>query len=209
MAKDKSKAGVPNKHLHARISYLQQAATYLNAGQDSPKKSGQNENPDVPAAHIRGKGTSNETPSTKSLEPASPQRDGIRVPEHATKPDGTEELTFESPTFGGLPLLLSSHMAQVARKSQIRLHSSIKHATCKRCTTPLVEGRTCTKSIENQSRGGRKPHADVLVVTCLVCGASKRWPVGAKRQQRKTARQQEVKEGEGASAERDDIEQSR
>ena len=201
MAKDKTRVGVPNKHLHARISYLHQAATYLSAGQDSPKQCEQHENHNASNAHLGGTETPNDTLSTKPPVAASSKRDGNNARQHATEPDCAEEHTFESPTFGGLPLLLSSHMAQVARKSQIRLHSSIKHAICKRCTTPLVEGQTCTRSVENRSRGGRKPHADMLVVTCLACGALKRWPVGAERQQRKTARRQEGKKGEGASAE--------
>ena len=52
----------------------------------------------------------------------------------------------------------------------------------------LVSGATCRKFVENLSNGGRKPHADVLVIECGSCGAQKRWPIGARRQRKKGER---------------------
>jgi len=34
---------------------------------------------------------------------------------------------------------------------------------------------------ENRSKKGRKPWAEVLVVRCISCGATKRFPVGSRR----------------------------
>lgn len=64
---------------------------------------------------------------------------------------------------------------------------------------PLIEGHTSKKTVENLSKGGRKPLADILVLECKACGATKRWPVGAKRQDRKTKRKQGIQERDGAS----------
>jgi ribonuclease P protein subunit RPR2 len=59
---------------------------------------------------------------------------------------------------------------------------------CKSCNTVLIPGRTVSQTIENPSKGGRKPWADVLVVTCLICGGKKRFPVGATKQLKKHKR---------------------
>jgi ribonuclease P protein subunit RPR2 len=42
--------------------------------------------------------------------------------------------------------------------------------------------------VENQSKGGRKPWADILVMRCLTCGHAKRYPVSVPKQRRKSAR---------------------
>lgn len=67
----------------------------------------------------------------------------------------------------------------------------------------LVPGQTSTAGVENQSKGARKPWADVYVVRCLVCGGVKRFPVGVERQGRKGSRGKgEVeREGEGERVE--------
>jgi ribonuclease P protein subunit RPR2 len=59
---------------------------------------------------------------------------------------------------------------------------------CKSCNTVLVPGHTVVQTIENPSKGGKKPWADVLVVACLVCGGKKRFPVGAAKQLKKVKR---------------------
>lgn len=60
----------------------------------------------------------------------------------------------------------------------MRLDPSIKRTICKRCDSLLVPGVSSTNRIENPSKGGKKPWADVLVVECNACGAVKRFPVG-------------------------------
>ncbi|KAK4548335.1 hypothetical protein LTR36_010205 [Oleoguttula mirabilis] len=197
MVKDKTKkGGVPNKHLHARISYLQQAATYLTLqGQGRPFKPLECENrialpitegriftgtSSIPDGGQAGESTRRKTCAT--IE----SKGGNFTEAFMSRQDVATDRLHS----GGLPLHLSMHLRQVALKSQIRLHADIKHTLCNTCSTVLLDGQTCMKYSENLSRGGKKPHADVLVLECGVCGAKKRFPVGAKRQKRKVERQQ-------------------
>ena len=179
MAKTKNKGGIPNKHLHARIAYLQQAVTYLSTKDQNS--------------------TSFDTSSTSKIEDGgggskpTPEDESSQRLKHARAGDldddnqkAAEPLT--KPQSGGLPLYLTGHLTQVARKSQIRLQTSVKHSICKRCGTVLVERSTSSKFVENLSKGGKKTHADVLVVECGTCGTQKRWPVGAQRQGKKSKR---------------------
>ncbi|KKY13825.1 putative rnase p rpr2 rpp21 subunit [Diplodia seriata] len=148
---------VPNKHLHARISYLYQAATYL---------------------------------ANQSCQPAE-QRNGKKIDVDATAegdPVMQPVLPGQNAFPPGLPFYYASHLQSVSMKSQIRLSQDVKHSICKRCSAILVSGSTSSNKIENLSRGGKKPWADVLVIECNVCNAQKRFPVGAKRQPRKSER---------------------
>jgi ribonuclease P protein subunit RPR2 len=52
----------------------------------------------------------------------------------------------------------------------------------------LIYGSTCTNEVENKSKDGKKPWADVLVRRCATCGLEKRFPVAAKRQKRRSQR---------------------
>lgn len=88
---------------------------------------------------------------------------------------------------------LNSHLRAISLRSQIRLTSAFKNTICKRCDTLLIPESTSTSRLENKSRGGKKPWADVLVVTCKACGHVKRYPVGAKRQRSRTERANETK----------------
>lgn len=147
MAKDKlpKPKGVPNKHLHARTSFLYQAASYLTL-QSSVN---------VKEAESRG---------------AAPS-DAGRVQQPSR-----------------LALQLGSDLHTVSRKAQLRLSIDLKRSMCKSCNTILVPGQTAVQSIENESKGGSKPWADVLVVSCKVCGNKRRIPVGARRQKKKRDR---------------------
>ena len=183
MAKTKAKSntGLRNRHLHARISYLHQAAKYL-ASQNSHHGT---KRPNQSKSELTGTASDSLLPGD-----GGPQRDRPK------KPRVSRDLPSKAPRYGDFTLpespsahLLNSHLVQVARKSQIRLHSSLKHSFCKRCNGPLIEGTTCHKFMENLSKGGKKPQADVLVLICQVCNASKRWPVGAKRQCKKGQRE--------------------
>ncbi|EGR51882.1 uncharacterized protein TRIREDRAFT_55349 [Trichoderma reesei QM6a] len=85
-----------------------------------------------------------------------------------------------------------SDMRSVSLKAQIRQSPSIKQTICKYCDAVLIEGKTCHSSVENPSKGGRKPWADVLVIRCDTCGNVKRYPVSAPRQKRKPFRTAET-----------------
>lgn len=87
----------------------------------------------------------------------------------------------------------NSHIRAVSLRSQIRLTPAFKNTICKHCDTLLIPESTSTSRLENKSRGGKKPWADVLVVACKACGHVKRYPVGAKRQRSRTERANETK----------------
>jgi ribonuclease P protein subunit RPR2 len=188
MAKEKAKKGVPNKHLHARIAYLHQAATYLttqplihpqNCAQQASTNEPEKRMIELPPGTLA-------TGATNSLANSKPS------------PGHSSTATFNPPA-SGLPLQLNAHLRSVAQKGQIRLSSDLKIAICKICSSPLIEGETCLKSIENLSKGGRKPWANVLVVKCCACGACKRFPIGAKKQKRKTVREADKQAEIGAN----------
>lgn len=188
MAKDKSKApkGVPNKHLHARVAFLHQAASYLAA--QNTLAAGNQDNTLAASNQDRLHLRQADHCDTRHPAHAPETADGIQDRSGGTteeSPVHEISMTCEAGPFpGGLPLHLSSQFRQVASKSQIRLHPSIKRSSCKKCDSILIEGQNCRKYIENLSKDCKKPHADVLVVQCLPCGATKRYPVGAKRQNR-------------------------
>ncbi|KXJ94071.1 RNAse P Rpr2/Rpp21/SNM1 subunit domain-domain-containing protein [Microdochium bolleyi] len=79
-------------------------------------------------------------------------------------------------------------MRSTSKKAQISMSPALKHTICKYCDTLLVEGQNSTAAIENLSRGGRKPWADMLVVTCHTCGGFKRFPVHVTRQKGRPSR---------------------
>lgn len=82
----------------------------------------------------------------------------------------------------GLSRRMISHMNGVSRRAQIRASIPVKRRVCKRCQGLLLPGLTSTVYMENQSRGGKKPWADMFVVDCSACGFRTRYPVGQERQ---------------------------
>lgn len=178
MAKDKEKIkgvkGVPNKHLHARVSFLQQASVYLASKQLNYRPTLAQDvrcSPQSETLDVREGDTNSAVDVLRTTGPNS----------HATSPGLVDRAPGDSSH-------LVSQMKQVAQKSQIRLHPAVKRATCKTCNAVLIAGESCNKFVENLSRHGRKPQADVLVLQCCACGTRKHYPIGAKRQQRKSKR---------------------
>ncbi|ROT37529.1 Rpr2-domain-containing protein [Sodiomyces alkalinus F11] len=84
--------------------------------------------------------------------------------------------------------LLVEDLRAVSRKVLIRPTPAMKRTMCKICDTVLVEGRTCFTTVENHSKGGRKPWADVMAMRCTVCGHIKRFPANCPRQKRRPFR---------------------
>ncbi|KAH6888098.1 RNAse P Rpr2/Rpp21/SNM1 subunit domain-containing protein [Thelonectria olida] len=97
----------------------------------------------------------------------------------------------QNETMQNMSRQMLSSMRAVTLKGQIRQSPALKRTICKFCDTLMVEGQTCTSIVENASKGGRKPWADVLKIKCNSCGNSKRYPVGTQRQKRRSLRQQE------------------
>ncbi|KAK8040530.1 Rpr2-domain-containing protein [Apiospora marii] len=79
-------------------------------------------------------------------------------------------------------------MRTTSEKAVIRLSPALKHTVCKYCDSLLIEGETCVSVVENASKGGKKPWADVLVIRCKACKGVKRFPVGASRQKKQKLR---------------------
>ena len=154
----KSKAGkdgdkTPHRHLHCRISFLHQAATYLG------------------------------TPQQRDIEDASTRfKDGPKV----LVPEST------SGDHHGQRRHLLNQIRGVSRKSQIRLTKDMKHSLCKRCDSLLVAGVSSSEGTINESRGERKPAADIFEVKCNTCGTTKRFPVGQQRQRKEKAERENL-----------------
>ena len=83
---------------------------------------------------------------------------------------------------------LVTEVRSVSRKGLIRPSPRMKQTMCKRCDTLLVEGDTCKTLVENPSKDGKKPWADMMVIECNICGHVKRYPLGQARQKRRTQR---------------------
>lgn len=183
MAKDKTKGArsVPNKHLHARVSFLHQAATLLAVQGANPLSKSSTEPPII--AHSE---PILQRPASESASLKETQSEVQEI--HKQDKTISSEETGDDPLLCPLSFHLSSHLRQVARRSQIRLHPSLKRTSCKTCNAVLIEGQTCRKHMENASKCGKKRHADILVLECRNCGSKKRFPVGVERQERKSLR---------------------
>lgn len=177
---------VPQKHLHSRISFLYQAATYLASTQSavvtstpsdgvSLKPVGVSNGSDLRSKEVKSSTSEQATTSMASV----PVRD--RGVSHSDWPASSMRESAPSRQ-------LLSHLHAVSRKAQISLSPNIKHSVCKRCHTLLITGSNCHERLENLSRGSRKPWADVMVRKCLTCGTEKRTPTGIMRQAGKAKR---------------------
>jgi ribonuclease P protein subunit RPR2 len=175
MAKSKAKTGfkkVPNRHIYTRISYLHQAAQYLSNQQHGP--------------------------GTETPKPVPKESDGLQVKgktlERTNGGAKADDVAISGPGAHhavanlGLSRELGSHILAVSRKGVVKLSTELKKSICRRCNSILVPGQTVESQVENMSRGGSKPWADVLVTTCVACGLQKRYPVGSSRQPKRKQR---------------------
>ena len=192
MAKAKDKGSktnrVPQRHIHSRVSFLYQAATLLAGTQMRDQTTPLSSLGD----HQMHQAT--EDPGAKQIHTAIPldsseEADGARCMREAGESSKRDTSPGLSMAHAPMARHLLSHLRGVSLKSQIRLSPAIKHSVCKRCDTLFMPGSTSTSTIENLSKGGKKPWADVLVIRCDVCHAVKRFPVGARRQQKREQRQ--------------------
>lgn len=160
MAKPKAQPSVVNRHIYTRASYLYQAANYL--AQAKVVSQPQEE---------QQKGTSEHVAITDSATAVVKDASGARAARNLSR-------------------RMVSDIRSMSLKAQVRHSPAMKSTMCKSCNSLLVEGQTSRTGVENASRGGAKPWADVLTVQCLVCQHVKRYPVGAKRQKRRHQRAQ-------------------
>lgn len=152
-----------NKHLHARVAYLDKIAKYMVSQHIPLDASRQNEDAASTAKSAGDVETdSNVGKQISQLELQTPDR--------------------------GLAYLYGTHLRAVSLKSQVPLSQEVKRAYCKVCNAPLIPGRTSEMHLENRSKHGKKPWADVQVISCLKCHSDKRYPIGARRQPKKSLR---------------------
>ncbi|TVY83147.1 Ribonuclease P protein subunit rpr2 [Lachnellula suecica] len=167
MAKVKAAKGTgnfPNKILHSRASYLYQAASYLAAAQQPHSRPEPQIEKDVGNAA-----------GPKQADATGVPSDGLTAISEAAYRPASRRLVAD--------------LRAVTLKGQMRISPAMKHTLCKKCDTLLVDGSTCTNQVENKSKGGKKPWADVLVRRCHTCGSEKRFPMAAERQKRRPYRQ--------------------
>jgi len=161
MAKGKGSGGgggVQNKAVYSRISFLQQAAVTLSS------------------IHLQALDSGASASSTDF--PKSSQHGAI-----SKGPTPANKSLLE-----GMSRRLATDLRAVSLKTRIRLKPEVKRTICKYCDSVLIDGETCATIIENKSKGGKKPWADILVRKCNTCGGERRYPVSAPRTKRKTER---------------------
>ena len=96
----------------------------------------------------------------------------------------SEDSTLSQEKGYGQSRHLLNQLRGVSKKSQIRLAGDIKHTVCKRCDSLLVSGESSLEEVKNDSKGARKPWADVFEIKCKTCGIVKRFPTGQQRVQK-------------------------
>lgn len=94
----------------------------------------------------------------------------------------TTNATSDTTTTTSSPTISNSKLEHIEIESY---GGSKSHDSNTRARTSVGTGNIY---VENKSRGGRKPWADVIVVECFTCGRSRRFPVNAPRQLRKHLR---------------------
>lgn len=175
MAKKKT-PGVPNRHLYTRISFLYQAATYLSvAGEQTREATSQKASEAEAEAEAAAAAT--------AAGPIRAELDGTEDKDHGMVGAGPPTKAAQN-----MSRKLLTDLRAVTLKSQIRISPDIKRTICKHCDTLLIEGQTCSSAVENKSKGGKKPWADVLVIRCHTCSREKRFPVDVQKQKRRSLR---------------------
>jgi len=184
-------ACVPHKHLHSRISFLYQAATYLASVQSPVVTSAPADVVSLKHVNVSGglDSCSNEVDSSTS-KPTTTTRPSVPVRDCGVS---YSNLPASSIQDSAPSRQLLSHLHAVSRKAQISLSPNIKRSICKRCHTLLIAGSNCHERLENLSRRSGKPWADVMVRRCLTCGTEKRTPTGIMRQAGKEERSNQQK----------------
>lgn len=174
MVKQKGNPGIQNRHIYSRASYLYQAASYLANCAHQTKKTTKTEN--------------NQNETIKDKLPSAADDHGFA---HSNQ---------ERKAIINLSRQVVSDMRSVSLKAQVRQSPGIKQTICKYCDAVQIESKTCHSTVENLSKGGRKPWADILVTRCDTCGNVKRYPISAPRQKRKSLRAPKTPKREEISA---------
>jgi ribonuclease P protein subunit RPR2 len=183
----KGSNGSQNTLQHARISYLHRVAVHLSEAIESAESTASA--PILNKEHNEAPKTTNAQSSTggiQSLEATSFISKGLDHKEHDQPSSHIPTHTFHP--YHRLPRRFLHDIRAISLKSQIRLPQSVKRSICKRCDGLLIQGITSTETSENRSRKHKKPWAETLVQSCNSCGAERRFPVGARKQTRRSKR---------------------
>lgn len=159
----------PPKHLKARLDHLFNAAKYLREVHESTSRT------KTMAMERR------DLQSRAETHVGSPTID-LEVTKSGTEAN-SRSLSIETVAADHV---LVAQIRSIATKAQIRLSREAKHQLCKGCDAVLIPNVTSTTKLENKSKRGRKPHATTKIVHCNLCGVKKHFPIGAKRQLRKS-----------------------
>lgn len=178
---------IANRPLYSRVSYLVQAATYFQSVHARTTLTQDSESvlsrATVPLKNDNVHMTDNQETTSRTSQ-ALPN--ACRLEDNSSRSQtlvGVEQIPLPLST----QRYLTSQLRAVASKGQIRLARQMKHRFCKKCLV-ILDDTTSTRRIENNSRGGKKPWADVCVVKCVSCNSVKRYAIGAERQVARTAR---------------------
>lgn len=170
----KKAPGVPNRHIYSRISFLYQAAVYL--AETGRKDQGSFSQKTLPAQ--------DDATADIKMEYEDETKNGT-----STTQEGKPNTAIQN-----MSRRMLTDLRAATLKSQIRISPEIKRSICKYCDTLLVDGQTSSSIVENKSKGGKKPWADVLVIQCHTCGREKRFPVSAPKQKRRPLRVSTISE---------------
>ncbi|KUJ23472.1 Rpr2-domain-containing protein [Mollisia scopiformis] len=121
--------------------------------------------------------------ATQHSEPSGTKQTAAEASETLEKP-------AEKVATRPLSRRLASDLRSVTLKAQLRISPQMKRKICKNCDTILIDESTCMNELENKSKGGKKPWADILARKCNTCGVVKRYPLSAQRQKRRHLRTQ-------------------
>ncbi|GAD91635.1 RNAse P Rpr2/Rpp21 subunit domain protein [Paecilomyces variotii No. 5] len=188
MAKQKVKKEVSARgppHIRARLEYLRKAAVYIQSASTSNLKSNQKQNDDADEQMT-------DDHQVQQAPRTVPTMVGSESSETLNGHQQHEQSVHNRIRTLCLPRQLISQMRGVSLKSQMRLPIDVKRSFCKRCDIILVPGFNCAEKIENASRGGKKPWADVRVVRCTACGTEKRFPRTDRRSKKLPERKAEA-----------------
>ncbi|KAB8075658.1 RNAse P Rpr2/Rpp21/SNM1 subunit domain-containing protein [Aspergillus leporis] len=192
MAKGKGKKGPTggaHSHIRARLDYLYNAATYLQSVATATKKpSGQLVDENVSCQDGESMSASARVVPQFSSNDTTPGK----MSSGADSRTNTDRLSQ-------LSRVLTSHMRGVSLKAQLRLPIETKRSSCKRCDTLLTSGVSCIHETRNDSRGRKKPWADVRIIRCTTCGTEKRFPQTERRSKKLSERRKQTERKEERS----------
>ena len=178
----KDDKSIANKHLHARVSYLHQAATFLASNR-------RDFGVDLGAHGLPAKCAQKATSTSEDCPDLSCPELAADHTADQTNPKLTGQAQHRMQACKGDERRLLAHLRAVSRRGKVPLTTSSKRSICKRCDGLLVVGDSCQTATSNPSRHQRKPWVDIAVYTCQSCGCHKRFPFGSKRKRPKGSRE--------------------